>query len=285
MKTRQHPGKLVAQLRQIIGKSQPQFAAMIGYSKHAIISVENGRNHLSPKLVKQILFATGAEITSQQIRFCPMLPDDFSESFGKLTPEAAAYWHNRRNRFDAAYTREDFDQWRANFFPSNDETARKCCDAINIWLAYILRAAAKPGKAGNRDRLPAVFKTLLDCLDQTRKTFKLESEIDALLESETHRRGAQGFEIASLLTSPANQKQLSDRGFNFDKLKSQLKNRHPDEWLIIETEVRRIWDWPYLVPVPLKSRKIVTKPRFWIEPISSTADLMKAYREKVGLEC
>jgi transcriptional regulator with XRE-family HTH domain len=285
MKTRQHPGRLVAQLRQIIGKSQSQFAAMIGYSKHAIISVENGRNHLSPKLLKQILFATGAEITNQHIRFCPLPLSDFSETFGRLSPEAAAFLKDRDNRFEAAYTREDFDQWRANFFPSNDEAARKCYDAINLWLAYILRAAAKPGKAGNRDRLPAVFKTLLECLDETRKTFKLESEIDVLLESETHRRSALGFEIASLLASPADQKQLSERGFNFDKLKSQLKNRHPDEWLIIETEVRRIWDWPYVVPVPLKSRKIVTKPRFWIEPILTTADLMKAYREKVGLEC
>lgn len=284
MKTRQHPGKLVAQLRHIIGKSQSQFAAIIGYSKHAVISVENGRNQLTPKLVKQILFATGAEITTQRIRFSPLLPSGYTETFGKLTPEADKFWRNRPNGFDGEYTREDFDQWRANFFPSNDETAHRCYDAISVWLDFVLRAAAKPGKAGNRDRLPAVFKTLLDCLDETRKTFKLEPEIDALMEAETHRRSAAGFEIASLLESPADRQLLSEYGFDFNRLRSHFKNHHPDGWLIIETEVRRIWDWPYVVPVPLKSRKIVAKPRFWIVPISTTADLMKAYREKVGLE-
>ena len=110
MKARKMSGQLVAELRKIIGKSQTQFAAMIGVSKHTVISVENGRNQLSRNLTKRIEIATGAKLSE-----------------GRLTSPFQA----------EDYTRDDFNQWREKYHQTNEASARKQFDDMQPWLKVI----------------------------------------------------------------------------------------------------------------------------------------------------
>jgi transcriptional regulator with XRE-family HTH domain len=148
MKTRKNAGRLVAELRKIIGKSQTQFAAMIGVSKDTVISVENGRNQLSRNLAKRIQIATGADL----LRATPGNPLNF--------------------------TSHDCKRWRDKFNPSNEAAALKQFEEMKPWLKVVFLAAAKSGLAGNRDRLPAVCLSFREWLNETRQYFKLENEIE-----------------------------------------------------------------------------------------------------------
>src|SRR5208282_5111248 len=74
---------------------------------------------------------------------------------GKLTPEVLKFIHGRwdgTGKYDDLYTRQDFEQWRSIFFPSDDKAAKISFDQIKQWVEFIFKAAAKPGIAGNRDR-------------------------------------------------------------------------------------------------------------------------------------
>ena len=286
MKTLKNPGRLVAQLRKTIRKSQSQFAAMIGVSKHTIISVENGRNQLSEKLAKRILLATGAKITDAGIRFEPDLFAPEDAGIKQLGPAQVAFLDSRIERarkYGQFFTAEDFDQWRNHFYPSNNETARKIISQVTKWIGFVIRAAAKPGMAGNRDRLPAIYQSLIDWLNETRTTFKLEYEIDTLLETETHGRGAAAFQISTLLENPAkSRKELAQHGFDFSKLKPHFKKFQSDDWLIIETEMREVWDPPYHSAIPCKNRKLIPIPSFWIEHLTDIGQLNKTLNDKLG---
>jgi transcriptional regulator with XRE-family HTH domain len=274
-KAQKYSGRLVAQIRKIIGKSQSQFAVMVGVSKHAIISVENGRNKLTQKLAKRIRVATGADITGENFRFEPVGNIPAVENPHKLTPEALNFLHRRYDgtgKYDDLYTREDFDQWRANFYPSNDEVARKHFDQIKTWVEYLFRAAAKSSIAGNRDRLPAVRQSLVEWLDGARENFKLEQEVDAILEEETHCLGEFACNILSL-TNPENQKEhervkdeIASYGYDFAYLKKQCKKAKRGDWIVLETESRRVWD-PFdgHAAIPCASRKLLKKPKFRFE--------------------
>ena len=159
MKSTTNPGTLIAELRHIIGKSQAQFAVMVGVSKDTIISVENGRiKKLSKNLVKRIEIATGANLQE-----------------GKLESPFKV----------ANYTSEDFKRWRDKYGQSNKTAALKQFEEMKTWLKIVFLAAAKSGRAGNRGRLPAVCLSFAEWLDETRDHFKLKDEIDDILDEET----------------------------------------------------------------------------------------------------
>jgi len=276
MKTSKDSVQLVAQLRDTIKKSQSQFAAMVGVSKHTIISVENGRNQLSKNLARRIQIATGARILDGKLRFAPEYNVPVAESPGKLTQGAAKFLHNRRDgtgKYDDLYTRQDFEQWRANFFPSNYEAARKSFDKIKQWVEVIFKAAAaKPGIAGNRDRLPAVYQSLVEWLNETRGNFKLEKEVDDILEAETHRLGEFGFGATSL-TKPASRDDLerlkddiASFGYDFAEIKKFSKKAIIGDYIVLQTESRRVWD-PFhgQESIPCAKWKILEKPKYWFE--------------------
>ena len=274
MKTRKYSGRLVAQLRKIIGKSQSQFAAMVGVSKHTIISVENDRNKLSKNLARRIQLATGARILDKNFRFeftnIPAI-----EGRQTLTPEALKFINRKFDRAakgDNLYTREDFEQWRTNFFLTNDETARKQFDIIKIWVEYVFRAAAKPGIAGNRDRLPAVYQSLVEWLNETHEHFKLEKEVDDILEAETHGLGEFGFNANSLTnpTNPDDLERLKDDiasyGYDFAELKNFSKKAKLGDYIVLQTESRMAWDpFNWNESVPCAKWKILEKPKYWFE--------------------
>ena len=267
MKTRKDSGPLVAQLRKTIGKSQSQFAAMIGVSKHTIISVENGRNKLSKNLASRIQMATGAEISDERLRFQP-----FMEGPSKLTPEARKFLHTRwdgTRKYDNLYTRQDFVQWRDNFYPSNDETARKLFDKIKMWVEFLFRAAAKPGVAQNRDRLPAIYQSLVQWLNESLENFKLAREIDDMLEQETHAVGQAAYDISCLRTEKdldRVKEEFASYGFDYDEVKKSFKKAKPGDWIVLETEIRSLWH-PFndSIAIPCATRTLRPKPTFWFE--------------------
>jgi len=274
MKRIDKAGRLVAQLRDLIGKSQSQFAAMVGVSKHTIISVENGRNKLSRNLAKRIQLATGANIGDENFEF---QVDGFvsaSEKAAQLSPEAVAFLRRRHDgtgKNDRAYTREDFEQWRKNFYPSNDRTARKRLEEMKLWLEVVFRAAAKPGVAGNRDRLPAVRQSLVEWLNETAENFKLEKEIDDILEAETHKVGEIGYSISSL-TNPEQPKDIervkeefASYGYDFAKISKRFSKAKPGDWIVLETEYRALWDpLDSSEHIPCDTRTLLQNPKFRI---------------------
>jgi DNA-binding XRE family transcriptional regulator len=265
MKTRKDSGRLVAQLRKTIGKSQSQFAAMIGVSKHTIISVENGRNKLSRNLARRIQMATGAEILDETLSFEPVIAD-----YNALPPEARKFMRRRwdgTGKYDNLYTGEDFEQWRTNFFSTNDEAARKLFDKIKKWVEFLFRAAAKPGVAGNRDRLPAVYQSLVEWLNQSLEHFKLRNEVDDILEQETHSLGEQAYSISSLQTRQDLDRikdEFASYGFNYDQVKKSFKKAKPGDWIVLETETRNVWH-PFNDSffIPCATRTLRPKPKFW----------------------
>lgn len=168
MKKARKPGDLkrnesVRKLRDIIERTQVDFAASVGVSEHTIISVENGRNKLTPKLAQRIRMFTGADIASLMKGEGVVL-----DSLGKL------------------YTKPDFDYWRKRFGISTKDEAQKRFDSCSDALWLLLHAAAKPGIGKLKDRLPAVLMSFIEWADETRRDFKLEKQIDELLLERTY---------------------------------------------------------------------------------------------------
>jgi DNA-binding XRE family transcriptional regulator len=242
MKIRKNSGRVLAELRKIIGKSQSQFAAMIGVSIHTVISVENERNQLSRNLARRIEIATGANLIEGKI-----------ESPFQVT----------------TYTPNDFERWRRKYNPSNETTALKQFDEMKTLLKIVFLAAAKSGLAGNRDRLPAVCLSFREWLNNTRQQFKLRNEIEDLMEDETRSVERVAFSIASLLEKPAKATEDLDRhDIDFNSIKKQLKAQAFRGWLIVEDEFRDVWTSSgNRFRVVCSTRKILPRAKCWIKTL------------------
>ena len=250
MKTREHSGRLVAELRHLIKKSQSQFAAMIGVSKHTIISVENGRNELSRNLAQRIQVATGASLLQNKLE---------------------------------NYKRSNFDDWRIKFFPSTEASALEQFDRMQKYLKIVFLAAAKPGLAGNRDQLPAVCLSLAEWLEQTRQNFKLGKQIDVLMEDETRHINRSGFDISALLADHTEaKKKLAVHGIDFSTIKSHLKKHAVDHWLVVEDEFKEFWSPSDRSTGVCETRKLMKKAKCWIVAVpsdSNATQLLKLMRD------
>jgi transcriptional regulator with XRE-family HTH domain len=245
--------RMLADFRRRIGKSQSQFAAMLGVSKHTIISLENSRNRLSPELAKLIRAATGLCVVS---------------------PKEKNYGDFGHNQHITRYTREDFDRWRDKF-KSDDQSAQERYDALKHWLLLVFKAASKPGVAGNRDRLPAVYLSLVNWLEQTRTTFKLETETDHLLEDATRHIVKDHF----LLEDLRKQKDAADKLANYLGIKHKdlfkgfktVKAQRGDICIFVELEVRCVWDPAAdesdIEIVLCKKKKLSPHPKYWFGEI------------------
>ena len=259
------PRQKLKNLRDVIEKSQSQFAAMIGVSKHTIISVENKRNQLSPGLAQKIYLATGANLHPDVMHWVAVPEEN--------------------------YTKKDFDEWRSNFFPSDDKTARAQFDRLKFWVELVFRAAVRSNVAQNRDRLPAVCLSLIEWLENTSKEFKLGSEIDEILEAETRFVGQERFPIWQLKVK--NNKfdepyleELAERlGLSYVEFKKKLKKQNDQDEIVIEDEFRRDWVDKFDLLEPLeeqtylktrcKKRKLLSKPRCWFEKADCSGSPIK----------
>jgi DNA-binding XRE family transcriptional regulator len=238
MKTPKPHASQIARLRKIINKSQVQFAAMIGVSKHTVISVENGRNQLTRKLARRIHEATGADLMSDD-------PDNLG-------------WNRK-------YTAAEFNLWREKWYPSNEASARKRFDEMKKWLKIVFLAAARSGLAGNRDRLPAVSLSFIEWLEETREKFKLENQIEDVLPDETREVGLIAYTISNLLEDPKRAKDdLSEHNIDFKTIKKRLKPYASNGCLIVEDERRAIWSPNSPFSVVVETRKLIPEATCWI---------------------
>jgi DNA-binding XRE family transcriptional regulator len=158
MKTK--PNLAVKALRTIIGRTQDEFAAMIGATRDAVASWEGGRNHVSDTFAQRIFMSTGA------------FPEDLVKGVG--IPRF--FLTNGR-----PYSKGDFDWYRSERTETHTESAIRHAKNGASALEVLLLAAAKPGFGRIKDRLPAVWNSFIDWCDQTREDFKLEKQIDGVL--------------------------------------------------------------------------------------------------------
>jgi transcriptional regulator with XRE-family HTH domain len=151
-------GRAIRELRKIIGRTQSEFAAMIGASKDAVVSWEVGRNKVSESFARRIAFATGVDEAALLRR-------------GVLRTGLGAL------EAHSPYTRAWFEQHRATYWGRSDQGAarqhlRNCADALGL---LFLAATGAQGKV--RDRLPALVDSFVQWCERTRADFKLEGQI------------------------------------------------------------------------------------------------------------
>jgi transcriptional regulator with XRE-family HTH domain len=169
MKTEPHEG--IKELRRIIGRTQAEFAGMIGASKDTVVSWETGRNKLSATFARRIELATGVDGRSLLSGISvPLTGDGLGEP--------------------RCYTGKDFELHRATAWGRSDEEAAKrhlqrCVDALEL----LFRGAAKPGGGKVRDRLPGLVDSFAQWCERAREDFKLEKEIDEQLGQRRFKAG------------------------------------------------------------------------------------------------
>ena len=166
-------------------------------------------------------------------------------------------------------------------FPSDDKTARQQFDRLKFWVELTFRAAVKSNVEQNRDRLPAICLSLIEWLDNARQEFKLESEIDEILEDETCYVGQERIAIWELKTTknkfdePYLEKLAERLGVPFADFKKKVNKLKDHDVIVIEDEFRRDWvdKFDLLEPLeeqthlktPCKKRKLMSKPKYRFE--------------------
>ncbi|MEI8045458.1 MAG: helix-turn-helix transcriptional regulator [Verrucomicrobiota bacterium] len=153
----------IRELRKIIGRTQGEFAAMIGASKDAVASWETGRNKLSRQFARRIAFATGVEEGALLRGGGPLRC---------YVPFAGRQ----------AFTEASFEQYRKSYWGRSEQAAsrqhlRNCVDALGL----LFMAAAQP-HGRTRYRLPGVVDSFRQWCERTGEDFHLEPEIQKLLE-------------------------------------------------------------------------------------------------------
>ena len=151
----------IRQLRRILGQTQGEFAVTIGASKDTVASWETGRNRLSAGMARRIALATGADERSLLKAGARIMTLDLP----------------RRS-----FTLAEFEQHRKTFWGGNavEQVLRhveRCGDALEL----LFRAAAGGGEDGGESRLAGVLGSFIQWCKETRRDFRLEKRIDALL--------------------------------------------------------------------------------------------------------
>src|SRR4051794_4616797 len=154
----------IRELRKITGRTQGEFAAMVGASKDAVVSWEVGRNQLSESFAHRIAFATGVEAKSLLRQKGPLLGRGFA---GRLVP----------------YTRELYEKHMKSRIGRSDAASarghlKNCVEALEL----LFLAAAEPVRGNKGQRLPSVVQSFMQWCEATRKDFHLEKGIDQQLK-------------------------------------------------------------------------------------------------------
>ena len=149
-------------LRKLLGRTQAEFAVLVGASKDAVVSWENGRNPLSATFARRIALATGVDESSLLRGSEPLL---------------ARHPFPRR-----PYTEEDFQRHRKTCWgDSAEENARRqlrpCADALEL----LFRAAAKASEKEGPARLPGLVDSFRQWCEEIREDLQLDELIEAQL--------------------------------------------------------------------------------------------------------
>jgi transcriptional regulator with XRE-family HTH domain len=227
---KKEPNKTVAKLRKLIGKTQEQFAVMLGVSKDTIVSVENGRNRLTPGLAYRIHVATGVNQLNLLENTGILMTGD-QDTYGRGISE---------------YTRECFEKWRKDVFDAGDDpagrkkTAQYFFDHLKERIEVLLIAATRPGMKG-RDRFPAVMQSLENWINTVYYEFELAKEVDQVLREETFEIATDTFNVGFLRASIK-----EGNPFKF-KFKDSKKYKDSDS-VKVNFEYYEKWDEPYVSP-------------------------------------
>ena len=149
---------------------------MVGVSPDTLISWENGRNKLPPEKARLIHMATGAR------------PAEMVVGKGKVL-----------NMSGQPYSAADFDLWQRTYLNAPDEKKAEYFHkqaSIAIWLLFM--AAAKPGAAKLKNRLPGVWGSFLQWAEEVPKTFKLKPQMDEVKQKNEQwlkKRAAQAHAV------------------------------------------------------------------------------------------
>jgi transcriptional regulator with XRE-family HTH domain len=156
----------IRELRTILGRTQGEFAVMIGASKDAVVSWELGRNALSESFARRIAFATGVEAESLLRSKGPLTCRGYAGHRVPLTKDTYTDRLKRRvGRSDEEIAREH---------------ARNCQDALELLLV----AGAKAGNIRTRNRLPALVESFAQWCERTREDFQLDKAIEEQLSKQ-----------------------------------------------------------------------------------------------------
>ena len=145
--------KAVKALRKIIGRTQAEFAAMIGVSKAAVIAWENGRQ-LDTRSVLRILNATGAD--------------------GVDLWKGSSRIHSSVDCKE--YTIGHFDSWTNRSSSTRALVTQFYLTSACSVLQEVFTAASKPAIGGKvKNRLHVVVQSFLEWADDAVEKFQLAS--------------------------------------------------------------------------------------------------------------
>jgi DNA-binding XRE family transcriptional regulator len=179
-------------LREIVGTTkkgmtQKQFAAMIGASLPLIKAVESGQYHVKEPLARKIAIATGAQLMMWDFRNYPKtgkaervpVPNGkiFWLPLGEEMASDSAMQRPRpsvpaRLSSPANYERKHY-EFHRRFFKTGPEAAKLALKEALPKIEELFKAAAKPGVAGIKDRLPALRASLWNWMHEASDKFKL----------------------------------------------------------------------------------------------------------------
>ena len=149
-----HP---IRDIRSILGKTQPQFAALVGTSAITIKRIENGTLALSDKLAARIWAATGA----MQIEL-------LQGAKGRaLSPGGTPY------------TLETFHRWAAVWNHTTQETALDRAKELSGFVELLCSAAA----GGRKSSLRSVYTALATAVDEVCRDYGLDTKVTRLFET------------------------------------------------------------------------------------------------------
>lgn len=149
----------IRDLRAIIGKTQREFALLIGISPIALNRIENGTLALSARVLNKIVTETGVDPRS-------------------ITGRGRAL---RTFREGKEYMPGYHNQWReSQFWPDKQTVAIRSAQKISMLVDILFRASV----FGRRTKLWRVWSEIYECLDRCRVEFNLEQPIDEIFKKE-----------------------------------------------------------------------------------------------------
>jgi transcriptional regulator with XRE-family HTH domain len=150
------PNLSLKALRSAIGRSQSDFAAMLGVSTDTIISWENGRNRLTKEKARLIHVSTGARSA------------ELLEGKGRVL-----------NEDGQPYSAADFKRWHETYLDAPDDAKARYFHAQAsraLWVLFM--AAAKPSLGRLKNRLPGIWMSFLQWADEADENFRLKEQIE-----------------------------------------------------------------------------------------------------------
>jgi DNA-binding XRE family transcriptional regulator len=261
MKQKPVVAQKLALLRELIHKSQAQFAALVGVSKETIISVENGRNQLSKKLALRIFICTGANL---------------------LTDETTGKWLQPDLVPGEGYDLSSF----AAFTKSTAEVGLSgggfYREKLSRWLDVLFKATEHKALAGNPHTDSSLAASLFEWIHEQRNTLKLGPEMDRILEEETRKVHRECDYVGMLRQNPDEVKRYAALlGLNQRALQQELDRRDETDLIMIKYEIYEPFRWLLLREAaphrPVHKPKLLPKPKYWFKrlPKESVSPLVR----------